>query len=74
MADEIQRITGRRPRGAWLAERVWEPDLPTALVEGGYGWTILDDNHFRAAAIPEEKLWGPYTTDDQGSILTVFGT
>jgi len=57
MADEIQRITGRRPRGAWLAERVWEPDLPTALVEGGYGWTILDDNHFRAAAIPEEKLW-----------------
>ncbi len=74
MADEIQRITGRRPRGAWLAERVWEPDLPTALVEGGYGWTILDDNHFRAAAIPEEKLWGPYTTDDQGSFLTVFGT
>ncbi len=74
MGDEIQRITGRRPRGAWLAERVWEPDLPTALVEGGYGWTILDDNHFRAAAIPEEKLWGPYTTDDQGSILTVFGT
>ncbi len=74
MADEIERITGRRPRGAWLAERVWEPDLPTALVEGGYGWTILDDNHFRAAAIPEEKLWGPYTTDDQGSILTVFGT
>ncbi len=74
MADEIQRITGRRPSGAWLAERVWEPDLPTALVEGGYRWTILDDNHFRAAAIPEEKLWGPYTTDDQGSILTVFGT
>ena len=74
MADEVQRISGRRPRGAWLAERVWEPDLPTALAEGGYGWTILDDNHFRAAAIPEEKLWGPYTTDDQGSILTVFGT
>jgi alpha-amylase len=74
MADEIERIAGRRPRGAWLAERVWEPDLPTALVAGGYSWTILDDNHFRAAAIPEEKLWGPYTTDDQGSILTVFGT
>ncbi len=74
MADEIERIAGRRPRGAWLAERVWEPDLPTALVAGGYGWTILDDNHFRAAAIAEEKLWGPYTTDDQGSILTVFGT
>ncbi len=74
MADELERITGRCPRGAWLAERVWEPDLPTALVEGGYAWTILDDNHFRAAAIPEEKLWGPYTTDDQGNLISIFGT
>jgi hypothetical protein len=74
MADELETITGRRPRGAWLAERVWEPDLPTALVTAGYGWTILDDNHFRAASIPEERLWGPYTTDDQGHLLTVFGT
>ncbi len=74
MADELERLTGRRPRGAWLAERVWEPDLPTSLVMAGYGWTILDDNHFRAASIPEERLWGPYTTDDQGHLLTVFGT
>ena len=37
-------------------------------------WTVLDDAHFRAAAIPEEALWGPYTTDDQGKVLTVFGT
>ena len=70
---------GRRARGAcsgggrggaWLAERVWEPDLPTSLVAAGYAWTILDDAHFRAAAIPEEDLWGPYTTEDQGQLLT----
>jgi alpha-amylase len=74
MADELQDQFGTRPRGAWLAERVWEPDLPTALIDGGYQWTILDDAHFRAAAIPEEALWGPYTTDDQGKVLTVYGT
>ena len=74
MADRVESITGRRPRGAWLAERVWEPDLPTSLVEAGYQWTVLDDQHFRAAAIPEENLWGAYTTEDQGSLLTVFGT
>ena len=34
MADELEATFGRRPRGAWLAERVWEPDLPTALVYG----------------------------------------
>ncbi len=74
MADELEHQFGVRPRGAWLAERVWEPDLPTALVDGGYEWTILDDAHFRSAAIPEEALWGPYTTDDQGKVLTVYGT
>jgi alpha-amylase len=74
MGDELENLFGKRPRGAWLAERVWEPDLPTSLVTAGYAWTVLDDAHFRAAAIPEEALWGPYTTDDQGKVLTVFGT
>jgi 4-alpha-glucanotransferase len=74
MGDELEQQFGRRPRGAWLAERVWEPDLPTSLVSAGYEWTILDDAHFRAAAIPEEDLWGPYTTEDQGHLLRVFGT
>ncbi len=74
MADLLERQFGRRPRGAWLAERVWEPDLPSSLVAAGYEWTILDDAHFRAAAIPEEDLWGPYSTDDLGHLLRVFGT
>lgn len=74
MADELEATFGVRPNGAWLAERVWEPDVPTSLVTAGYRWTILDDAHFRAAAIPEEALWGPYTTEDQGRLLTVFGT
>jgi alpha-amylase len=74
MADELETLFGRRPAGAWLAERVWEPDLPTSLVAAGYDWTILDDAHFRAAAIGEDDLWGPYTTDDQGQRLRVFGT
>jgi hypothetical protein len=74
MADTVESMFGKRPGGAWLAERVWEPDLPTSLAAAGYRWTILDDSHFRAAAIPEDAMWGPYTTDDQGRILTVFGT
>src|SRR4051812_40725622 len=74
MAEELETLFGKRPVGAWLAERVWEPDLPTSLVAAGYDWTILDDAHFRAAAIREEDLWGPYTTEDQGQLLRLFGT
>ncbi|HEY2888453.1 MAG TPA: alpha-amylase/4-alpha-glucanotransferase domain-containing protein, partial [Candidatus Limnocylindrales bacterium] len=74
MAGRVEASFGARPTGAWLAERVWEPDVPTALAAAGYQWTILDDAHFRAAAIPEDAMWGPYTTEDQGALITVFGT
>ena len=74
MADAVEGSFGVRPAGAWLAERVWEPDLPTSLADAGYAWTILDDAHFRAAGIAEDAMWGPYTTEDQGRLVTVFGT
>ncbi|HEX7950887.1 MAG TPA: alpha-amylase/4-alpha-glucanotransferase domain-containing protein [Candidatus Limnocylindrales bacterium] len=74
MARVVEEAFGRRPTGAWLAERVWEPDIPTSLGAAGYQYTILDDAHFRAAAIAEDAMWGPYSTDDQGRLLTVFGT
>ncbi|MGD8685118.1 MAG: DUF1925 domain-containing protein, partial [Chloroflexota bacterium] len=74
MADEIEALVGRRPVGAWLAERVWEPDVPKALVKAGYEYTVVDDAHFRAAAIPQERHWGPYSTDDQGYRVIVFGS
>jgi hypothetical protein len=74
MADEIEGAFGARPRGAWLAERVWEPDLPTSLTGAGYSWTVLDDAHLRSASVADEAHWGAYTTEDQGRLLTIFGT
>jgi alpha-amylase len=74
MASELATTFGERPRGAWLAERVWEPDVPTSLHDAGYAWTIVDDAHFRSAAIADDAMWGPYSTDDQGRRINVFGT
>ena len=74
MADAIEAIGGRRPRGAWLAERVWEPDVPVSLVDAGYQWTVVDDAHLRAGSVDESQLWGSFSTDDQGRRLTVFAS
>jgi len=74
MADEVESLVGQRPSGAWLAERVWEPDVPKALARAGYDYTIVDDAHFRAAAIPPERHWGAYSTDDQGARVIVYGS
>ncbi|MGI8703570.1 MAG: alpha-amylase/4-alpha-glucanotransferase domain-containing protein [Candidatus Limnocylindrales bacterium] len=74
MANELEVLFGERPHGAWLAERVWEPSLARDLARAGYQYTVLDDNHLRAAAVRDDAMWGTFTTDDQGELLTVFGT
>ena len=74
MRTEIESRFGSAPAGAWLAERVWEPSLAYDLAHAGYRYTVLDDNHLRSASVPEDEMWGTYTTDDQGRLLTIFGT
>src|SRR3954471_3091395 len=74
MRDDIAERFGRAPSGAWLAERVWEPSLPFDLATAGYEYTVLDDNHLRAAFVPDDAMWDTHTTDDQGKLLTIFGT
>ncbi len=76
---QIERLTeflkthfGVRPRGLWLAERVWEPHLPKALREAGVDYVLLDDWHFALAGLDPETLQGWYTTDEQGAAVAVF--
>ncbi|HQH46921.1 MAG TPA: 4-alpha-glucanotransferase, partial [Candidatus Aminicenantes bacterium] len=49
MSDYLEKHFGRRPRGIWLTERVWEPHLPSTLARAGIEYTLLDENHFQAA-------------------------
>ena len=74
MADRVEGLFGRRPAGAWLTERVWEPDLASDMARAGYAYTIVDDNHLRAANVPREGQWGTWSTDDQGLRLTLFAS
>src|SRR5467141_1019731 len=46
LAAYLEKHLGRFPSGAWLAERVWEPQLPTALATANVAYTLVDDIHF----------------------------
>ncbi|MFX1490282.1 MAG: 4-alpha-glucanotransferase, partial [Promethearchaeota archaeon] len=59
-------------RGAWLSERVWEPDYPSFLNDAGLKYVIVDDNHFRSTGITEEETLYSYITEDEGKTLRVF--
>ena len=66
LADYIEKHFGKRPRGAWIAERVWEPQLPSSLAPFGVEYTLVDDNHFLGAGFELNQLYGYYLAEDQG--------
>ena len=70
MSDYLEKHFGRRPRGIWLTERVWEPHLPSTLARAGIEYTLLDENHFQAAGIT--GLHDLYVTEDEGYPLRLF--
>ncbi|HEV8615488.1 MAG TPA: 4-alpha-glucanotransferase, partial [Methylomirabilota bacterium] len=72
LSEYLQTHFGVRPRGMWLAERVWEPHLPRALCEAGVEYVLVDDSHFALAGLDPDALGGYYLTEEQGYALAVF--
>ena len=72
MRDFCGTHFGQRPSGMWLAERVWDPDLPRTIAPTGTRFTLLDDSHFFAAGLPEQRLYGHYITEKAGVPLAIF--
>ena len=65
---------GYAPTGAWLAERVWEPQLAKTFNVARVDYTVVDDTHFKHVGIADDALFGYYVTEDQGYPLKIFGT
>jgi alpha-amylase len=61
-----------KPKGVWLAERVWVPDLPRTLYDMNIKFTFIDDYLFRIAGYSEEKTFYPYNTEVEGKSVVVF--
>ena len=66
LASFVEERFKVRPRGTWLAERVWEPQLPSSLAAAEVGYTLVDDNHFLGAGFEIEQLFGYYMAEDLG--------
>ncbi len=72
LSDFVEDHFGRKPGGAWLAERVWEPQLPVALAEAGVDYTLVDDSHFLTAGREIPELFGYYIAEDRGSTVKII--
>ena len=72
LSQFIRSNFGVAPRGMWLAERVWEPQLPRLLREAEMDFVLVDDSHFALTGLDPEKLGGYYLTEEQGATVAVF--
>jgi len=72
LSQHLEEILNQRTEGIWLAERVWEPQLPSLLAEAGIKYLALDDSHFRRAGLEERELFGYYLTEDRGEAVGAF--
>jgi len=72
LSDLIKKEFGLEVKGAWLSERVWEPNYPSFLNDVGLKYVIVDDNHFRSTGITEEGTLYSYITEDEGKTLRIF--
>ena len=72
LSDRVEKLFGLRPRGMWLAERVWEPTLPSTLYDAGMEYVVVDDHHFRRSGIEGPSLNGYYVTENLGKPIKVF--
>lgn len=72
MNDKIQNRFGKKPRGAWTTERVWEPQTPQPFAQCGIRYTFLDDTHFNMAGVPSGALDGIYLTGHLEDEMLLF--
>ncbi len=70
MRQFLEENFGVRPRGAWLTERVWEPQLAKTLALAGIEYTLLDEEHFHYAGVRD--IHCPYMTEEEGNSLVLF--
>ena len=72
MSEYLRARFGVRPRGAWIAERVWEPELPGVLARAGLEYTLVDDHHFLLAGADPQELGEPYFVESTLGRVGVF--
>jgi hypothetical protein len=68
----IEKHFEKPPTGAWLAERVWEPQLPSSLAAANISYTMIDDLPFLAAGFEPNELFGVYIAEDLGKSVWLF--
>ena len=72
LTNKVKQVFNYKATGMWLAERIWEPTLPSTLNKAGIKYSVIDDTHFKYAGLTDKDLTGYFVTEDLGKSVFLF--
>ncbi len=72
LSESLRRLFGKYPKGAWITERIWQPDIIRDLKEAGLHYAFLDDFQFFQAGISNDDIDNIFRTEYDGVYLDIF--
>ncbi len=70
--EALKKLFGKYPSGAWITERIWQPDIIKDLKEAGLNYAFLDDFQFFQAGVSKGDIDNIFRTEYDGQYLDVF--
>ncbi len=74
LTNYINKKFAFKPTGAWIPERIWEPQLASTLNKARIKYAIVDDTHFMKAGLDKSDTYGYYLTGHSLKTVALFGS
>ena len=69
MSDHLKKNFNSSPKGVWIPERVWEPQLASFISKLGIRYSILDDAHLIKAGVRKKDIRGYFLTSPKFAVF-----
>ncbi|MHB1645327.1 MAG: alpha-amylase/4-alpha-glucanotransferase domain-containing protein [bacterium] len=70
--EAVKKYFGVYPKGAWITERIWQPDIIDSLDEAGISYAFLDDSQFFQSGIDSNDIDNIFITEYNGKYFNLF--
>ena len=70
--EAVKKYFGVYPEGAWITERIWQPDIIDSLNEAGINYAFLDDSQFFQSGIDSNDIDKIFITEYNGKYFNLF--
>ncbi|WP_428771551.1 alpha-amylase/4-alpha-glucanotransferase domain-containing protein [Treponema sp. HNW] len=72
LTTAIRKAAGKRPRGAYLTESVWDPSLISSFNTCGIEYTLLDSRFIPQSGFRPVSIFSPLVVEEMGKTTTVI--